>query len=782
VRLEQLVLFGPSDNFTVEFGPRVTVLAGLSDDERAGILRTLVDAMAGQVPNASVIFSDQAGRRVFADRIGATYADTGVAAPSLIELLGSDPKVISDLVTLRAADLGLGERRDLEEVEAELVGASAVLEQVLAEQADGTARLVELDAWERELRDLDDRIDRASDDGARWAWMQLRDELDQLRADLAALDRSDEADDDHAADLRLLDAVEQLRSAGEAWTEATTGAEELAAELGPLPPVSDADLAKVAATPEDLPTDLDDRVAALDAAAADRAVAEVRFAEAQEPAPDPGDLLVYELAPVDQEALWAAHDAAVSAQAAYEHELAQREDEADPEVESAIEAAHHEVVRCQRDVERRFRPGILGASALAVGALLAGDQVSLLVGVAMLASSAALGWWLLALPRRALATAEATEAAALEHAEAESWLGLHLRRIEHVMQPSDRTALAAAMDRRATTLLDWEEISGGRDLAAVGERRAAIAAHADAIDPAAVRARVEAAAAAIEAARADEAAARAALSAGLEGYGLTADGGADLDAAQLRRVLEQRTAAGRFARRALELQLQRASATTAGAILDRLLRELGFDDGDLAGRLERAVVAVEAARTRRQAAESVRTRDEIELAIVEATERVDAGRRLSWDLTPDPTEAPADRAELLDARHELGMRLAQARRPDLGEVERRLAVANERVVALQTERAELTEGPSSVRRRLADRIARTTWIGPNEETLPLVIDDALVDVEPEELFKLLEMVVRLSSTTQIVLLSGDPTIDLWARREAAHGVVHLFESDGASIA
>jgi len=81
--LEQLVLFGPSDNFSVQFAPRVTVLAGLADEERADMLRTLVDAMAGRVPNASVIFVDQAGRRVFADRMGATYADTGVAAPSL---------------------------------------------------------------------------------------------------------------------------------------------------------------------------------------------------------------------------------------------------------------------------------------------------------------------------------------------------------------------------------------------------------------------------------------------------------------------------------------------------------------------------------------------------------------------------------------------------------------------------------------------------------------------------------------------------------------------------
>ncbi|HRW36517.1 MAG TPA: hypothetical protein P5254_02380, partial [Aquihabitans sp.] len=87
----------------------------------------------------------------------------------------------------------------------------------------------------------------------------------------------------------------------------------------------------------------------------------------------------------------------------------------------------------------------------------------------------------------------------------------------------------------------------------------------------------------------------------------------------------------------------------------------------------------------------------------------------------------------------------------------------------------------SVRRRLADRIARTTWIGPNEEALPIVIDDPFADVDPEELFKLLDMLVRLSSSTQIVLLTTDPTIAKWARREAAEGVVTVLESHGAEV-
>ncbi|MCB0959857.1 MAG: hypothetical protein KDB04_10075 [Acidimicrobiales bacterium] len=783
MRLEQLVLFGPFDNFSVQFGPRVTVLAGLTDPEREGMLQTLVEAMAGKVPNASVVFVDQAGRRVFADRMGATYAETGVAAPSLGELLGTDPAVIADLVTLRAEDLGLGDHRDIDEVDAELTSARAAHEQLTAERDEATTFLIEIEGWQRDLDALDAQIDRATDDAARWAWMRLRAQLDDLRADLAALDAAEQESDDETDD-RLLDAVEELRSAGEAWAEASTAAEELAARLGPLPPVSDADLARVAATPEALPEDFEDRVAAIADAAMARAERERDLELALAPTEDPGDGIVYSLAPRDQEALWAAYDAAIAAQEAYDAELAahQAGGHEDPHVEGPIEEAHREVVRCQREVDRRFRPGALGVGALAVTALLAGDAISIFVGVILLAASVGLGWWLLAVPRRALAQAEAAEREALAQTEADSWLGLHLRRIDRVVNHTDRAPLSAALDRRTSALLDWEERSEGVSLAAAGERREAIVRHAAALDVEGRAAAQQQAREAVAAAAAHEAEARRALGRGLESYGLSADGAADLEIDQIRRVLVKRTAAGRVAREALELQHQLATATSAGAILDRLLRQLGFDDGDLAGRLARAVIAVEAARERREAEEGApRRRDELEAEIAVLAERVDAERRITWDLTPDPTEPPAERDDLLERRRALGLELVSRPRPDVSAIERRLAVSAERVRALETERRELEEGSGSVRRRLADRIARTTWIGPNEEALPIVIDDPFADVDPEELFKLLDMLVRLSSSTQIVLLTTDPTIAKWARREAAEGVVTVLESHGAEV-
>lgn len=778
MRLEQLVLFGPSDNFSVQFAPRVTVLAGLADDERRGMLTTLVDAMAGRVPNASVIFVDQAGRRVFADRTGATYADTGVAAPSLIELLGSDPTVISELVTLRREDLGLGDQRPEGAIEGDLVAARTALEQLTAEEAEATAYVIEVEAMRAELELLDEEIARAPDAIARWEWISQRNQLDELRAELASIDRPDDGESD--ADARLLAAVEELRDAGETWAEASTAATELGQALGPLPPVSDADLIRVAATPDDLPADFDDRVAAIGATAEITAACTAALEAATAEPADPEDGIVYQLAQLDQEPLWKAHAAAVAAQAAYEAELAAREDETDPEVESEIEAAHHEVVRCQREVDRRFRAGILGPSLLAVGALLAGQSVSVLVGIPMLAAAAGLGFWLLAIPRKALAAAEREEEVALGRADAGSWLGLHLRRIDDVMQPTDRKGLNAAVDRRASTRLDWEELSGGTSLEAAGEREEATRAYAAATDPRERAARERTATEALEAARQQEAEARRTLAEGLDGYGLSGEGATDLDPSQIRAVLEQRAAAGRFARKALALQEQRALAASAGTTLDHLLCKLGFDDGDLAGRLERAIVSVDAARRRRLAAEDTRTRDQLEAEIAAIADDVARRRRLSWDLTPDPVAAPADLAGLMDRRRSLAEQAAAQRGPDLVDVQRRCGLAAERIRTLEAELTALTDGPTALRRRVADRIARTTWVGPNEEALPLIIDDALVDVEPSELFKLLDLIVRLSSRTQIVLLTSDVTIAKWARREAAHGIISLLETDGAA--
>jgi hypothetical protein len=174
-------------------------------------------------------------------------------------------------------------------------------------------------------------------------------------------------------------------------------------------------------------------------------------------------------------------------------------------------------------------------------------------------------------------------------------------------------------------------------------------------------------------------------------------------------------------------------------------------------------------------------REELEAEITRLAIDVEQRQRIGWDVLRAPEGPPADRAQLMDERRALSERLSGTRRPDLGDIDRRAGVATERVRMLESERSSLAEGPTALRRRLADRIGRTTWIGPDEEALPLVIDDAFIELDPGELFKLLDMIVRLSVRTQIVLLTSDATVARWARREAEDGVISLFEADAAPV-
>jgi hypothetical protein len=774
VRLEQLVLFGPSDDFRVYFGDRLTVLSGLHPEERTSLIATLVDAMAGQLPNSSVIYVDHAGRRIFADRTGATYADDGLGAPPVSSVVGHDPKMIAQLMLVTAQDLGLGERLSADKVEAELAGAKAAAEQIEAERAEAATLVIDIEHWKAELEELDAALVRAPDDADRWAWMQLRNELDGLRAELAAFD--DEEEELSDGDARLIEAVAELRDAGEAWLDADTEATALLQKVGSIPPLPEADLERVSATPAALPDELDERLSAWAAATERRRACEADHLAAKIEVPPHHDELVTALANLDQEHLWPTHTRLLMARDRYENERAKLEGEVDPTVEASIEEAHIEVMRCQRIVDRNFIPGMLGSATFAVGALLAGDQVSILLGVAMLVASVAMGWWLLVVPRKVLADATREEEAALAATNADSWLGLHLRRIDDVMQPADRRGIDAAVDAYGAAQLDWEELTGGADPDACTERRAEVAAHIRAIDPELRRQREEAASAQLRLALEAEVDIRSQLLGTLMPYGLSERSAAELDADQIRTLLAKRVEAGQYARDAQRLRQLQATAASASASLEHVLAGLGFVDGRLETRLERAMEAVTGALHRSGKGSRGQTRSELEAAIAELDERVEAGRRLSWDLTAEPTEAPTDPDDLLERRREVASLLGSNPVPDLHDTDRRLELANDRVRVLKKQLMDIAGGTVSLHRRITDRVARTTWIDDHEESIPVIVDEAFTVLPQVDRVGALDLLKRLSARTQVLILSNDPVVAGWARRNSDDGEVTLFEA------
>jgi hypothetical protein len=64
---------------------------------------------------------------------------------------------------------------------------------------------------------------------------------------------------------------------------------------------------------------------------------------------------------------------------------------------------------------------------------------------------------------------------------------------------------------------------------------------------------------------------------------------------------------------------------------------------------------------------------------------------------------------------------------------------------------------------------------PTSESLPLICDDPLVDLDPAAKPAMLEELVEASRSRQVIFLTGDPDIAAWSRVEALTGEVGLVE-------
>lgn len=770
MRIEQLVLYGPRDDERVKFGPGVTVFAGLSPDERRALIRTLVDALTGSLTNASIVYVDADGRRIFADRTGATFADDGTPAPSPHDVLGSDIGAVSRLLTVSGVDLGLGGDESIDELRAELTDARHQFERRQEEVGELETRAAAAAGWREAMAALTERIDRAADDEARWTWVQERKHLDELRADLNLADPATRG----RTDEQILGAVGALRTAGQTWAELAEETAELRAGLGPLPAVSQADLDRVAATPADLPPDFTARFEAWRAATDLRLGAEAELHQAGLAPREPDDALVAAFASLDQQQLWLRHAELVQANEAYAQVKGVPEAATAPaEAEEAIEAAHVEVVRCQREVERLQRIGLVATGAVGLLGLVLVQLVHPLVGLLAFLAAGGVAASAVVVPRRRLAAAELVEEQALQGTDADSWLGLHLRRLDSVTDVTERKRFEHVAKRRAAAQVAWDEIAGAVTPDDLDQRADAVRALAEASNPKVQARRVEEAKTFATAAGKAEAAARAAVVRDLEPYGFTSASLDDLDPEQLGAQLPRRIAAGEVARRARTLaQLERKEAE-AGRRLDDLLRRLGFTDGSIEGRLERAITAVASARDREGTAP--RTPADIRREIEAVIEHLRSTARPAWSGTPDPATPPADPAMLDARRRELAELLATAGPCDVDAARQRVAAARTRVSDLEERLEGLAGRAGSLQHRLTARLGRTTHLQDREESVPVLVDDAFRDVPAVERLDLLDQLGRASVETQVIVLTDDDVVARWARDRSNRSRVTLYE-------
>jgi hypothetical protein len=82
---------------------------------------------------------------------------------------------------------------------------------------------------------------------------------------------------------------------------------------------------------------------------------------------------------------------------------------------------------------------------------------------------------------------------------------------------------------------------------------------------------------------------------------------------------------------------------------------------------------------------------------------------------------------------------------------------------------------SDIARALLARIQGAATLGPGGEQLPVIIDDALADVDAAQKPALLELLMQASMSQQIIVLTEDERVASWARLERMTGALSVLE-------
>ncbi|MBV8979944.1 MAG: hypothetical protein JO086_03500, partial [Acidimicrobiia bacterium] len=401
-----------------------------------------------------------------------------------------------------------------------------------------------------------------------------------------------------------------------------------------------------------------------------------------------------------------------------------------------------------------------------------------LVAPVALVGAAGAALWSFVGPRKQLEEAEADEEAVLQKAGVPTYLSFHMRRIDATIDPSARERLHLSAMEHRMSLSEWQELAG--DVAPAD----ALALEQEVRRYAAAVASLGGAADEIDATRrelgevAEPAAdkARAALMRACAPFGVDDP---TLAAGMVRQQAE-------FAATAhLQRQLESAEAEVAAARkgLETILDQAGVDGNDVATRVAALEEAIARAKRRDQARTHSRPREEVEaeLSRLEALARRD--HRPEWGATvePDDSEEPdvidlQRRRTVAAQAYETALTLV----PDVEHLADRKAAVERRVHVLESSLGgELGSGGDGldvedVRRQLMARLtdART---GAGDEPLPVVLDEPLAKVRGESKWDLLDLLDRVAEKTQVVYLTDDHDVVLWARRRAGGGSLMLLE-------
>jgi hypothetical protein len=788
VRLDEVILQAEGDELRLRFHPQLTVLSGVDAGDRSAFADSLLAALTGGPERTALRYTDGAGTSVsvVGDGTGKVTSrhEDGSPAPLPIGTLAPDAAGLRSLMLLEADDIAVIDRRDRDHEPPELREARDMLEELTAELEAARGQEEAVAALQARLDALDEELRSARDGIARREYAMVLAHLEQLRSELAALQSTVDAVE---SDRNLVANAAQVRELAERWAAAKEHVAQLVADIGERPRLDAAERDLLASVPGEPPADLDDLVGALHQASSTRDALDHRLQDLSvSRLPAPSDPVVAELGVLDQAALWSAADRLVATGDAVQRVqmslggLELEEIQSATTLIDAIETAHADVDAAERAVDASKVPGLAGTS-IGVAAGVAGVALSpflLPVGLAGAAVAAAVG---LVRPRARRAKALRAEAAALAEADATSYLGFHIRRVEATVDPQLRSVVESTVRDHRAAQEEWAAAAPGvpleRALALADEVRSyhqalrALGETAEEIDT--LRQELE---------RSAEPAVRAAyvaLAAECEPYHLP--DGALTDATQLPGLVQDQCDRGAGARAQALLANAEADEEKAVQRLDDLLLHLAFDSGPVDARVGWFQRSVEEAELREVARQRARPRTEVDGEIAQLEAAATALRQPEWgSVTAAEADAP-DIPALEDRRASIAAELATARAEvDIDRLADRHAAVERRVTALEAKLGGPDGGAdpgaiADIQQQLLTHLTRAGQAAPHGDPVPVLLDEVLARVPADRKWDLLDLLHRLSEKHQLVYLSDDAFVAAWARQRALDGTVTLLE-------
>ena len=783
MRLQQLALRVSGDGQKLRFHERLTVISGISVEDRQGVVEVVLGTLAGEpTVSSELAYVGSTGQRITVDQTAEgtfhTFHDDGTPAPPPSVQLGLSVHDLFRLMYVDGRQLGIlqqgpSEPKELLDARAALAALTDQLEAAeVARDAAESFRL-ELLAIDEEIRQIDVGRPRR-----RYARMLL--ELDRLKLERDALSASPaeaEADRAMASHLALLRPIAaRWRAASRKLSDASQAFGEDRVRLDPH------SLAGALTLPDQVPLHLDALVDELAAAEAQRATLSAKLAGLMAShLESPSHPDVARLARADQSVLWRVAQRAIATAQKLEAEsialggLVTEHETEKPAIVQEVESAHAAVEQAEEVIEKR-RIGVVAAGGAAALGAVALPLAPFMAPLA-LAGSAAAAYWSVLAPRQQLAEAQGWESDALIRAGVPSYLSFHLRRMEALKDPSLRQPLEVASKLHRKAMAEWRSLAGDMSPLEAVELEAEVRAYAasvaaleglgddvtetrqrltDEIEPLVERAR--------------EALMDVCRPFGIEHPTLAAD------------LVRQLAEVARVARLQQALESAEAEEAAARAMLEDILVRLGYTTGDLSSRVaafeERAMLADQRVRDRTMARSPRDVNREIErLEALAKTEH-----RPEFGMTFTSADAKEPDPEALQARRDLtatAYHMANRLVPDVLHIADRKSALERRVAYLEEEHGEVgvpsTAKMAELERYLKGRLESLRSCGAEGESLPLLLDECFLHLRADAKWAMLDLVDRLSGDAQVIYLTDDPDVSTWARRRSATGAIAFLD-------